>query len=201
MYILTGERLSDITHRSVKDVINDLIDFEIISPERVSGSGVPKAPPGDDVSLDSFVRVPLHDVELAAGPGAHNDSEAVGRHLLFRQDWMRKLGLSAAHTRLARIRGDSMVPLMSDSDLVLVDLSQTELPVEPRRPDAPGRARLFAIEQQGETRVKWVERPSENSLAIFSENSALYGPEFYAGRDAAEIRLIGRVVWWCHTVK
>lgn len=151
--------------------------------------------------LSDYVPLPLHDVELAAGGGALNDSEAVGRHLLFRQDWMRKLGLLAANARLARVRGDSMIPLLSDSDLVLVDLSKTAIPVELRRPGAPRRAHLVAIEQEGESRVKWVERPTEDSLIIYSENAALYPPEVYTRADAERIRLIGRVVWWCHTVQ
>lgn len=114
---------------------------------------------------------------------------------------MRKLGLSAANARLARVRGDSMTPLLSDSDLVLVDLSQTEMPVQPRRPGAPLRANLVAIEQEGESRVKWMERPTEDSLILYSENAALYAPEVYTRPDAERIRVIGRVVWWCHTVR
>ena len=150
---------------------------------------------------EDYVHLPLHDVDLAAGAGAQNDSETVARHLQFRRDWMRKLGLSTANARLARVRGDSMIPLLSDSDLVLVDLSKTEIPVEQRRPGAPRNAHLVAIEHEGESRVKWMERPTEDSLILYSENAALYPPEVYTRADAERIRLIGRVVWWCHTVR
>ena len=201
LYLLTGERLSDITHNSVKEVISDLISFDIIPPSVAGGTNDPDGGGSKPDAPDSFVRLPLLSVELAAGAGAINDSEAIGRHLMFRHDWMRKLGLSAESAKLARVRGDSMIPLLSDSDLVLVDLSRTEIPVEPRRQGAPRHAHLVAVEQEGESRVKWAERPDPGTLILHSENTALYGPEIYAESDAERIRLVGRVVWWCHTVK
>lgn len=201
MYILTGKREDDLITESVNEVISDLINFKIIPPEDVGRRtlNIGEAPNIDDP--DSFVMVPLSNIELAAGAGAQNDSESVGRHLLFRQDWMRKIGLSAADARLARVRGDSMLPLLSDSDLVLVDVTKTEVPVEPRRAGVPRRSHLVAIEQEGQCRVKWAERPDADTLILHSENTALYGPEVYTRADAERIRLIGRVVWWCHTVQ
>lgn len=200
LYLITGKRENDLITESVNEVISDLINFKIIPSEDVEKRplSICEAPNVDDP--DSFVMVPLNNIELAAGAGAQNDSESVGRHLLFRQDWMRKIGLSASDARLARVRGDSMLPLLSDSDLVLVDVTKTEVPVEPRRAGAQRRSHLVAIEQEGQCRVKWAERPDADTLILHSENTALYGPEIYARPDAERIRLIGRVVWWCHTV-
>ncbi|MAS43372.1 MAG: hypothetical protein CML46_05040 [Rhodobacteraceae bacterium] len=209
LYLLTGERSKPLQQDAGRQAV--AADFERAQQQTMlsdiaalasHGAAMPTEsgrPPSG--GLSDYVPLPLHDVELAAGGGALNDSEAVGRHLLFRQDWMRKLGLLAANARLARVRGDSMIPLLSDGDLVLVDLSKTEIPVELRRPGAPRRAHLVAIEHEGESRVKWMERPTEDSLIIYSENAALYPPEVYTRADAERIRLIGRVVWWCHTVR
>lgn len=167
----------------------------------VVGLSAPDVGQSNAKKLEGFVRVPLHDVDLAAGAGAQNDSEAAGGHLLFRQDWMRKLGLAPRDARLARVRGDSMAPLLSDRDVVLVDMAQTELPVRPRRPGAARKSVLAAIDQEGEARVKWIERPDERTLIIYSQNADLYAPEIYVGDELNAIRIIGRVVWWCHTVR
>ena len=145
---------------------------------------------------DEFVRLPLFGAELSTGHGATNDGESIGAHLLFRTAWMEKLGLSPKDAKLARAWGDSMSPLICDGDIVLVDQSEFEVPV---RSDDRTKPVLVAFEQEDAARLKWVERPSEDTLVVYSENSKVYGPEVYSVAEASEIRIIGRVVWWCHT--
>ena len=190
-------------------------ELEASKDREASPAGVEDSPLGSEQSVsasaiegekspsaaDGFVRVPLHDVQLSAGAGARNDTEEAGDHLLFRQDWMRKIGLAPRYARLARARGDSMAPILSDRDLVLLDTSKTEIPIRPRGREVRRRSRLVAFEQDGEARIKWAERPDSSTLVLFSENTALYSPEIYVREEAAQIRVIGHVVWWGHTVR
>lgn len=150
---------------------------------------------------ETFVSVPLHNAELAAGLGMVNDSEEAGAHLRFRRDWMWKVGVAAKDALLVRVRGDSMEPILSESDVVLLDTSWVEVPIGRKRPSGAHARYMVALEIEGEARVKWAERPNEGTLVIFSENSSEYGPEYYLRSEIQKIRLIGRVVWWCHTVR
>ena len=150
---------------------------------------------------DEFARIPLHEVELAAGVGVQNDDEATAADLLFRRDWLRRMGLSPEKASLARVRGDSMQPMLFDRDVVLLDTSRTDVPVGRKRASGAHSRYLVALERDGEARVKWAERPNDDTLVIFSENSVGYGPEFYLRSEIAETRIIGHVVWWCHTVR
>lgn len=171
--------------------------------EKAYGPGV--GPSGEaHRSLDpgsDFAMVPLHDVELAAGSGFTNDSEEAGTHLLFRRDWMQKVGVGTKDARLVRVRGDSMEPMLFDSDVVLLDTSRTDVPAGRKRASGEHSRYLVAFERNGEARVKWAERPADDTLVIFSENSVAYRPEFYLRSEIDEMRIIGHVVWWCHTVR
>ncbi len=146
----------------------------------------------------NYVLVPLSKATLSAGAGASNPSEAIVDHLVFRQSWLRGLGVEPKHARLARVRGASMIPMIHDNDLVLIDTSKREVPV---RTANPAKSILYALTQDGEARVKWVQRPDEKTLILHSENSALHPPEYYTGHDAAEVNVIGKVLWWGHSVR
>ncbi|MDF2232205.1 S24 family peptidase [Albimonas sp. CAU 1670] len=163
------------------------------------------APPGEalrPLSKDEdFALVPLHDVELAAGTGFTNDSEEAGAHLLFRRDWLQKVGLATKDARLVRVRGESMMPMLFDADVVLLDTSKTEVPAGRKRASGAHTRYLIALEQDGEARVKWAERPNDDTLVLSSENSVAYRPEVYTRSEIDGMRVIGHVVWWCHTVR
>lgn len=178
-----------------RDRMGEQHSDQVVGVETAGGAN--GAPP----HWEDFVRVPLHEVELAAGSGAQNDLEAVGAHLLFRRDWMKKQGLAPRDARLARVRGDSMMPMLFDRDVILIDMSKTTLPAGAKRPNGTHASYLVAIEQDGEARVKWAERPNESTLIIASENSTSYRPEIFVGEEAHTVRIVGRVVWWGHTVR
>ena len=153
------------------------------------------------VSDSEFVRVPLHDVELAAGAGFINRGEAVGTDLRFRREWMQKVGLATRDARLVRVRGDSMQPMLFDTDIVLLDTSRVDVPIGRKRASGAHTRYLIALEHHGEARVKWAERPTDDTLVISSENSGSYSPEVYVRAELDGLRIIGHVIWWCHTVR
>lgn len=158
------------------------------SPSR-PGVAVEPADPED------FARIPVHEAELAAGAGAENHDEALIGHLAFRRDWLRRIGVSASTSVLARARGASMAPTIHDGDLVLIDRARNEPPSRPRGPSDKRPARIFALLDDGAARVKRIDFASPGTLAILSDNPDCPA-EF---RPASALSIIGRVVWWGHT--
>jgi hypothetical protein len=71
-------------------------------------------------------------------------------------------------------------------------------------PVAAGRRRkhMYVLRDPDDgIRLKWVERPDENKLVVWSENIATYGPEVFRKSELGALGFIGQVVWWGHTVR
>lgn len=151
-------------------------------------------------SADSYVPVPLHDAELAAGDGHQNLTEGVVDRLAFRRDWLTKVGVSSSSARLARVKGDSMAPTVVEGDMVLIDTSRADPPVRERSKTDKRRSPIFAIRENGEARIKRIERPAADRVILLSDNPE-FAPEVLTGSEVAGLSIIGKVVWWGHTVK
>ncbi len=138
--------------------------------ERALGGPEPRA---------AAARVARLDVAVAAGPGAMVDgdiligSDAVDPALL------RRLGLSAAHAAIVRVRGDSMEPGLIDGDHILVDHRS----VTPTRSGG-----LFVVRIDGLIMVKRVRREGGRLIARSDNPAAPDPPE-------GPVAVIGRVVW------
>jgi len=130
------------------------------------------------VPLNDVVRVPLLAARLGAGPGDQADDARAGTYPLFADD-AAALGHPRVHLRAARVRGDSMSPLLHDGDTVVLV----------RDPEA--RDGMCVIVLGGEVMVKRVQWAPAGRLRIVSENPA-YAP-IEVGPDD-DVRVIGRVV-------
>ncbi|RJE87392.1 S24 family peptidase [Paracoccus onubensis] len=153
-----------------------------------------------EIAGEEFAHIPLHQAMLSAGAGAYNGQEEVIDHLAFRKDWLTRMGLAASMAGLARVHGDSMQPTLWPGDMVLIDTRITEPKIRKKDRRDQRRAPVYAIIDGGEARVKRIERPSEDVLMLISDNPD-YSPEFRQGDDLKNIRVVGKVVWWGHTVK
>lgn len=169
----------------------EVLDLEFyFGPVRDSGE-VARAPEPTE-----FAHIPLHAALLAAGGGHENQSEEVIEYLAFRRDWLRRLGVSPSNAALARASGDSMHPCICDGDMVLIDRAKTDLPL--RRPvNRRGRSPIFAFLDDGHARIKRVERTDDGQVILASDNPE-YPPEF---ARIENLSIIGKVLWWGHTVK
>lgn len=147
-----------------------------------------------------FAAIPLHDAALAAGNGHENGGELVVAHLAFRRDWLQRVGVSPAQAVLARVEGDSMAPTIHPKDLVLIDRARRDVPTHKRSPKDTRPSPIFALLDDGKARVKRIERPEPGLVILQSDNPA-YGPEFKTGADIDRLNIIGKVVWWGHTVR
>ncbi len=85
------------------------------------------------------------------------------------------------------IHGDSMEPVLEDSDTVLIDESQNEIL----------SGCMFAVGVDTEVFVKYVDR--EPGMLILRSRNERYKPISVpmTGDLADTVRIIGRVVWSC----
>lgn len=174
----------------------DVLDLEFYyGPRRETG-------PVAQVTLDGadYAHVPLHDAMLAAGSGCSNASEQVIDQLAFRRDWLKKVGVTASAARLARVQGDSMQPTMWPGDMILIDTKRKDPQIRQRDTHDQRRSPVYAMIDNGEARVKRIERPSAELMMLLSDNPD-YAPELRQGKDLEGIKIIGKVVWWGHTAR
>lgn len=144
---------------------------------------------------EAFALVPLHEALLAAGEGIENQSEIVTDHMAFKRDWLRKIGVAPANAALARVRGDSMEPVIWDGDLVLLDESKKD-PPPIAKPDKTNRvAPIFALLDDGCAKVKRLQMLDHKVAMLISDNPD-YPPQL---ANIENLSIIGKVLWWGHT--
>jgi phage repressor protein C with HTH and peptisase S24 domain len=136
--------------------------------------------------VDGFAAVSEIDVRASAGPGAINDGiEEARATWLFPEAVVRhEFRAAPSDLHIVTIDGDSMEPLLSTGDRILIDSSQ-------RVPVPPG---IFVIwDGMGivAKRVEHVPNSEPPKVVIKSIN-----PEYQTyERDAEEVNIIGRVIW------
>ena len=150
-------------------------------PHRVLCGDSNSAPGGYE-----YVRRYADDVRLAAGSGTTVENENVVGHVAFRRDWMRGHRLRAERCSLVDVTGDSMEPELFDGDSALVDHSRCD-PVE---------GEIFALRTLEGPLVKRLRFHDERWWASSDNDSSENGSRPLDGDD----RIIGRVVWWAHTI-
>lgn len=162
---------------------------------RPRGESAP--PPSMAIDGTDYARIPLHEATLSAGPGATNGDVPIIDHMMFRDDWLKKVGVSPSKASLARITGESMAPGIQPGDLVLIDTSQTEVPIRRRLKPSDAKANVYAFIQDGDARVKRIERPQAGILVLLSDNPN-FPAEVVTDERPQSISILGRVVWSGH---
>ena len=144
----------------------------------------PAAEESDAALPRAFIALPRRATAAAAGAG-NPDSEQTVEFLAFRHDWLRtNFSLHPQDVQLIRAVGDSMEPGIQDGDLLLVDTNQTGFT----------EFGVYVFEAQGERLVKRVQRKFDGTLFVISDNT-VYQPEIISEKLAAEITVVGKVVW------
>lgn len=148
--------------------------------------------------LSAYTIIPFHDAWLSAGPGIANARPNIIDHLAFRHDWLSRIGVSASQSCLARVMGDSMFPTLSPGDMVLLDTSRTDPPVRNRAAQDKRRPMIWALLDDGQARIKRIERPNAETMFLVSDNPD-HPPELRMGPQLDQVQIIGKVIWWGHT--
>jgi phage repressor protein C with HTH and peptisase S24 domain len=136
--------------------------------------------------LEGFSKVPEIDVRASAGPGALLEGFEETKDVWYFPDAVirHEFRTRAGDLRIITIDGDSMEPVLSSGDRIMVDTSQ-------RVPVPPG---IFVIwDGMGivAKRIEHILSSDPAKLRIMSVN-----PDYETyERDAEEVHVIGRVVW------
>jgi phage repressor protein C with HTH and peptisase S24 domain len=173
-------------------VEEDLLRHRRVPPRKLRSK--PPVQDDEDVALaprsqripEGFIGIAEIDVRASAGPGAFNEGlEETKFTWLFPEVVVRhEFRASPNELRMITVDGDSMEPLLSSGDRILIDNSQ-------RVPVPPG---IFVIwDGMGlvAKRVEHIPNSEPPKVLIKSVN-----PEYQAyERIAEEVNVVGRVVW------
>jgi phage repressor protein C with HTH and peptisase S24 domain len=154
-------------------------------------------PPSVAVDGKDYARIPIHEATLSAGPGATNGEASIIDHMMFRNDWLKKVGVVASQASLARVTGESMAPGIQPGDLVLIDTGKTDIPIRRRLKSSDAKAKVYAFIQDGDARVKRIERPHAGVLVLLSDNPN-FPAEVVTDERPQSITILGQVVWSGH---
>ncbi|MCA0268748.1 MAG: S24 family peptidase [Bacteroidetes bacterium] len=128
---------------------------------------------------EDVLRIPIYD--LSAGGGLEPNGELVESRGETVRRWLREeVGINPEDAFLARVMGDSMVPLLHPGDLALGRLGDSYI----------GEG-VYALWYEDEFYVKTVERRGATKVRLLSKNPD-YEPIFLHEGD--KIRLLGRVL-------
>lgn len=143
--------------------------------------------------IDGFVLIPILPEAVSAGAGALTDANDldVEKHVAFRTEWMRRIGVNPKRAHILRVRGDSMEPTLSEGDVVLVDTGDVE----------PAGGGLFVMTWAGEAIIKRLDRDFDGSLMVISDNAGRYPPRRIDATAADQVRIVGRVRWYARTLR
>ena len=134
-----------------------------------------------------LLAVPRLAVEASAGPGALANREETISRFGFDSRWLRSVASSPQNVSAIAVRGESMLPTLSEGDEILVD-----------RGDAADRLRdgIYVLRVEEALLVKRIAlNPAGvggRRLSIRSDNPAY--PD-WEECDPATVEIIGRVIW------
>jgi phage repressor protein C with HTH and peptisase S24 domain len=154
-----------------------------------SGRGEMRAPGSktDDAAQpsDGLVAVPMLSVRPSAGAGGlAGHLEEQPELVAFREEWLRRIGVSPKAARLMIAKGDSMSDTINDGDLMVVDVSIREIVDEG----------VYVLVYGGLVLVKRIQMLTSGVLLLKSDNPR-YETERVHLNEQPELIVEGRVRW------
>lgn len=210
-----GERLQYLREKQLKQSREKFIEGLEISPRTLSSYEKNETSPGTDflqkvwdkyhaqLSLDDFnwllfgergqglpagdyARVPLYDVQAAAGAGAVVSGEEVLDVLAFKKSWLSsELRVSEKDLALIFVSGESMEPTLRPGDMALI-VKQDGQPVDDG---------IYVVRLEDALLVKRLQRLPGGRLQVSSDNPAYKPFEIDLKTQARDFAIIGKVVW------
>lgn len=133
-----------------------------------------------------FSQIPVLNVELSARVGSYIEEENIIDWVPIAQDWIYDNHLAKKDLAIITVSGDSMIPRLQDGDMLLINTAD-------RRATS---GNIYAIEVEGELRVKRLMKRMDGSWAISSDNKSdpAYQDEIISHHNLEQLRVIGRAV-------
>jgi phage repressor protein C with HTH and peptisase S24 domain len=149
--------------------------------------GMMSAWDGNTPLHDDEVAIPLYkEVELSAGNGATEVTAANGRLLRFAKSTLREAGVQECNAACATVKGRSMERLIMDGATIGIDEGTKNIE----------DGEIYAFDQEGMLRVKYLYRLPGGGVRIRSENDDEFPDEVLTAEEFSHIRMLGWVFWW-----
>lgn len=184
--VLSGKSANPTTHKlaAVAKALGVNVSYLLYGEDVFSGAVIE----GHFEEQEDLAMVSALSVEASMGGGTLVTHEVDDKPFFFRKRWIRdRLKVSPQDLRVIRVRGDSMLPTLNESDVVLLDLTR-------QMPSPPG---IFVLFDGCGLVVKRLELLPSNEndspvVRVLSDNMQ------YAAYERAlnDVRVIGRVVWF-----
>jgi phage repressor protein C with HTH and peptisase S24 domain len=153
---------------------------------RLRATDGPRTTIADALDRRDYVLLPRRPEAAAAGAESPPPPPAA-EFIALRHDWVRStFGLDPDHLMTETAVGESMLPGIRDGDLLLVDATENRF----------RSFGIYVLEVAGERLVKRVQPKLDGSLTLISDNIA-YETEHIPPAQAADIHVVGRVLWIC----
>lgn len=149
--------------------------------------GMMSAWDGNTPLHDDEVAIPLYkEVELSAGNGATEVTAANGRLLRFAKSTLREAGVQECNAACATVKGRSMERLIMDGATIGIDEGTKNIE----------DGEIYAFDQEGMLRVKYLYRLPGGGVRIRSENDEEFPDETLTAEEFSSVRMLGWVFWW-----
>lgn len=138
----------------------------------IMGKGT--APDGTvTTNADDYLKIPVYDIDAAAGHGCHNEFEVIIDEIWLSPEWVHSQGLYAKNLYCVRVRGDSMATTLMPGDKVLINTAKVQ---------GDG---VFLLRIGGALRLKRLQWMVDGRIRLISDNPA-YEPESINPSDMGE---------------
>ncbi|BBT39052.1 XRE family transcriptional regulator [Pseudomonas putida] len=138
--------------------------------------------------IEGSISIPyMIEMDDPARPGQTMLEISITTSLLVNAEVFRRRAIEDKTVVAVAVSGNSMSPVLQDGSSVLVDMSETLVK----------DGKIYAIDHDGQVRVKTVYRLPGGGIRVRSFNTAEHPDETYTPSDLKEhkIRIIGRVFW------
>jgi len=135
-----------------------------------------------DEKMDDFALIPRVEAIAGAGSSLETNGNVAGVYA-FRKEFLRRLHISERHAVMMYVKGDSMMPMISDGDTILIDQNDKE----------PREGYFYVCGFAEDLMVKKLQR-TPRGWKICSLNPE-YLPIVVEGDDLDNFRVYGRVRW------
>lgn len=193
-WLLTGEGVMTLTgdEAAAQEEMHGVVfdrDPKAIALREARHQGLPQFVRDREIEYAAsanLVMVPHLGIELGAGSGRFAVKEERNGDLAFRVDLLRALGVSPKYAGLATVRGDSMLKVLHDSDVVLLDRSRGGTEIQ--------SGGCYAFRLGEELLVKYLQRLPDGNIQAISENRDVFPPFTIAAKQFGDsVEIIGRV--------
>ncbi|MGI2222322.1 XRE family transcriptional regulator [Shewanella oncorhynchi] len=133
--------------------------------------------------LSEFALIPGYSVQVSAGWGSEGSDEVEpSRHLAFRKRWLKWRGFAEKDLVVVWAKGDSMEPIISNNNTLLINMQRTELT----------DGNIFVIRNENQLWVKRVQ-VMPNAWLLLSDNP-LYKAIEVPMDEQHSFQVVGQVV-------